>query len=375
MISSFLNIGKTLWQTFERKKLHKVIFFVTSTCNLRCSHCFYWQNLNRQEDLQMEDIKKVSLNLPSFDTLLLSGGEPFLRKELPEIIRLFYENNNINTVNIPTNGTLMSLIAPKVEEILNISKELKVCVFFSLDGLAEFHDTLRGMKGSFEKNLASMRKLSELKKQYSNLFIHVSSVICGHNIDEIRKLIFFIRSFGAEFLETHCFSMVNGNPRDSSSKRYDIEQLSDLLENTIIPYEEEQRRILKKADYGFFARVVARIDMSMVAFGYRMQLEYLSKGKKWGIECMAGKTIFVIDSNGDLRSCEARPLLVNVKEIDYDFKSFIGSEKFFAELEDIRMSRCSCTHGCFLYESIFKNPKLIFLMWPLLAMKSLIKFR
>ena len=182
MISSFLNIGKTLWQTFERKKLHKVIFFVTSTCNLRCSHCFYWQNLNRQKDLQMEDIKKVSLNLPSFDTLLLSGGEPFLRKELPEIIRLFYENNNINTVNIPTNGTLTSLIAPKVEEILNISKELKVCVFFSLDGLAEFHDTLRGMKGSFKKNLASMRKLSELKKQYSNLFIQFRILILIINV-------------------------------------------------------------------------------------------------------------------------------------------------------------------------------------------------
>src|SRR5512135_1713176 len=88
-----LNIGRTLWKTFERNELQSIIFFVTSACNLRCSHCFYWQNLNRQEDLRLEEIEKISLNLPSFSRLLISGGEPFLRKELPDIIRLFYKNN------------------------------------------------------------------------------------------------------------------------------------------------------------------------------------------------------------------------------------------------------------------------------------------
>ncbi|HXX81900.1 MAG TPA: radical SAM protein, partial [Thermodesulfovibrionales bacterium] len=234
-MSRVLNIGRTLWKTFERNELRSIIFFVTSACNLRCSHCFNWQNLNRQEDLRLEEIEKISLNLPRFSRLLISGGEPFLKKELPDIIRLFYENNAIDAVVIPTNGTLTSIMVPMMRTILKISARLNVSVCFSLDGLAEFHDSMRGMKGSFEKNLTSIRMLGELKREFGNLSINITSVITAHNMNEIKKLIDFILAQGDNFIEMHYFDIVRNSPPDPTVKDINGMQLKDLFDNTILP--------------------------------------------------------------------------------------------------------------------------------------------
>jgi MoaA/NifB/PqqE/SkfB family radical SAM enzyme len=372
-MSRFLNIGGTLRNSFEKNELQSIIFFVTSACNQKCAHCFNWQNLNRQGDLRLEEIEKISLNLPRFSRLLMSGGEPFLRKELPDIVRLFYRNNNIEAVVIPSNGTLTSIIVPAMRTILEISARLNVSVCFSLDGLAESHDSLRGMKGSFEKSLTSIRMLGELKREYGNLSINVASTITAHNMNEIKKLIDFIRAKDDNVIEMHYFDVVRDSPCDPSVKNLNGTELKNLFENTILPYQEEQTRELKKAGYGFVAPLIAKMEMSMVAHRYKMQYEHLFQGKTWGRECQAGRSIMVIDSNGNLSSCESRPSLANVRKINYDFQDFIHSEKFQSELEYIRKSGCSCTHSAFLTKSVFKSPKLVLLTWPLLFLKSLVR--
>jgi len=54
--------------------------------------------------MTFDEINKLSSTMPKFHDLWLSGGEPFLRKDLANIIHLFYTNNNIRDVRIPTNG-------------------------------------------------------------------------------------------------------------------------------------------------------------------------------------------------------------------------------------------------------------------------------
>ena len=62
--------------------------FVTSVCNARCAHCFYPINAGKNE-LTLEEIEKLTRTLPPIRLLLIGGGEPFLRRDLPEIIRLY----------------------------------------------------------------------------------------------------------------------------------------------------------------------------------------------------------------------------------------------------------------------------------------------
>src|ERR1700676_2121469 len=100
------DLGQVYRALTHSKKLKLVIFFVTSVCNAKCRICFYWEELNHRGDLTWDEITKLSATMPRFTDLCLSGGEPMLRKELTDILHLFYVNNGIRWTNLPTNGLL-----------------------------------------------------------------------------------------------------------------------------------------------------------------------------------------------------------------------------------------------------------------------------
>src|SRR5439155_14133570 len=95
-----------LRSTARERRLGTVIFFITSRCNARCETCFYHEELNRPGDLTFEQIERVSRTMPPVTDLWLSGGEPTLRHDASEIIKLFVKNNGVRRVIIPTNGLL-----------------------------------------------------------------------------------------------------------------------------------------------------------------------------------------------------------------------------------------------------------------------------
>jgi molybdenum cofactor biosynthesis enzyme MoaA len=97
----------------------QLIHFVTSKCNFACKHCFYWQELNQKKnELTLEEIKKMSPSIGPIFFLLIGGGEPFIRQDLPEIIKTYYENNGIQNLSIPTNGSLIKKTVGDCEKIL-----------------------------------------------------------------------------------------------------------------------------------------------------------------------------------------------------------------------------------------------------------------
>src|SRR6185503_14060392 len=103
-MSALKQIKNLKEQIFKTKRLNTVVFFVTSICNEKCRHCFYWEELNQRGDLKFEHVEKISHTMPPITDLWVSGGEPFMRKDLPDLFELFYRNNHIEWVNLPTNG-------------------------------------------------------------------------------------------------------------------------------------------------------------------------------------------------------------------------------------------------------------------------------
>ena len=71
-----------------KRELFQVIYHVTFRCNAKCKFCFNWKELNqnKEKELSLEEINKISYSMPKFDWLLLSGGEPTLRTDLVYII-------------------------------------------------------------------------------------------------------------------------------------------------------------------------------------------------------------------------------------------------------------------------------------------------
>ena len=76
------------------------IFFPTSRCNLSCSHCFYHDSLNKRfNELTLDEIDTFSKTMDPLLTLALTGGEPYLRHDLDQIARIFY-NKEIKNYEI-----------------------------------------------------------------------------------------------------------------------------------------------------------------------------------------------------------------------------------------------------------------------------------
>ncbi|NTV23536.1 MAG: radical SAM protein, partial [Nanoarchaeota archaeon] len=114
-----------------------LILHNTFICNAKCGHCFNWDNLNKhkpEEELSLEEFEKIS---KSFDKKLrflnLSGGEPFLRKDISEMCHHFVKNNpGLVSISIPTNGLLPKKIREETEKICDKCKT-SISINLSLD--------------------------------------------------------------------------------------------------------------------------------------------------------------------------------------------------------------------------------------------------
>mgnify|MGYP000527655209 CR=1 FL=1 len=131
-------------------------FSITYRCNSRCKTCNIWKiqqkvpfDLELKTNEWIEIIKSLG-NAPFWITI--SGGEPFLRKDLIEIIEAIVRFNNPEIINIPTNGILRST-TDKIEEILEILKgsRIKLVINYSIDSNEEKNEEIRGVKRKWER--------------------------------------------------------------------------------------------------------------------------------------------------------------------------------------------------------------------------------
>jgi 12,18-didecarboxysiroheme deacetylase len=131
---------------FSSDKRPVVVWNVTRRCNLRCIHCYaHAKNLVSNNELSFNEGKILIDDLAEFGVpvILLSGGEPLTRKDLPELAA-YAVKKGMRAV-ISTNGTL---ITPQLAQTL---KDIGLSyVGISLDGMEEINDRFRGVKGAFK---------------------------------------------------------------------------------------------------------------------------------------------------------------------------------------------------------------------------------
>lgn len=131
-----------------------------NACNLRCKHCY--QESYTPADMDLDTLFKVANEIIKaltmwnmYGRISLTGGEPFVSKHLFELLDFFDKNERIVSIDILTNGTLIT-----DEDVIKLKKISKLHqVQISLDGgTPEIHDSVRG-NGSFEKAVSGIRKL------------------------------------------------------------------------------------------------------------------------------------------------------------------------------------------------------------------------
>ena len=164
---------------------------VTSVCDMRCTHCFFTEELDDRprKKLQMktDEIARISETLGgNLGVMVLAGGEPFTRKDLPEIVRAFYENNKLDSVYLMSNGQIHPRIFPDVTRIMDECPNLNVTVALGIDGMKAAHEKIRRKEGSWDKAIHTARTLQQMKReQYPQLDIQTCTCVMHSNEDTI----------------------------------------------------------------------------------------------------------------------------------------------------------------------------------------------
>lgn len=360
-----------LREMFARpRRLKTVIFFVTSVCNARCRTCFYWEELNQRGDLTWEEIQKLARSMPRFTDLWLSGGEPMLRRELTRIIRLFYDTNGIRWVNLPTNGLFPDRTAAWVEQILAENPQLELDLNVALDGLGAMQDSIRGVPGNFQKTLATLEALQPARARFPRLRLNVNTVICAENLDSVIEIAEFVKSNCA--VDGHYFNLIRGEAKEPGLKCLDADRLPALYRQ-LQTYYRHYASSWNRRYQGPGGAVARAYYQGTLGFHNRVQLENATASHRWPMPCTAGETAIVIDYNGELRACEMRGKLGNLRDFDCDFGKFWETTSRKRELDSIVRDQCWCTHVCFIHDSLRHSAKAMLFEIPLTYLGAKLK--
>jgi MoaA/NifB/PqqE/SkfB family radical SAM enzyme len=174
-------------------------FSVNNYCNQLCKTCNIWKNNpveEKKKELKLDEIERIFSQFPKIFWLTITGGEPFLRRDLVEIVKIAYEKSKVNVLTITTNGSLPDIIEKDVKEILRSCKNLTLIVNVSVDGDRELHDKIRGVEGSFDKAVETIEKLKKIKSR--RLIVGINSVISIFNVDKLYNLLNVVRKISPD---------------------------------------------------------------------------------------------------------------------------------------------------------------------------------
>ncbi|MCJ8500009.1 12,18-didecarboxysiroheme deacetylase [Desulfatitalea alkaliphila] len=137
---------------FSADKRPVVVWNVTRACNLKCVHCYaHATDDGTADELSHAEGRRLIDDLAAFGVpvLLFSGGEPLVRKDLPDLAAYAVEKGMRAVIS--TNGTLISRDMAKTLKQIGLSY-----VGISLDGMKTVNDHFRGVPGAFDKAIAAI---------------------------------------------------------------------------------------------------------------------------------------------------------------------------------------------------------------------------
>ncbi len=337
-----------IYRRFNRQTVpYKINLHITYSCNLRCRTCFIWNKYNDDPSL-----KKKELNTNQWKTffeklgeriywLSISGGEPFLRDDIVEIISSI-NMKNLCIFSINTNGQLSEKIYDTMRNVLNIlPKNVKVFLAVSLLGLENTHNFISGKKNTSETSNRTYKKLKSLQAKHKNFHLERELVVNKHNLDEIPEIVDKLNKDKIPFTLTFAQeSEYYGNVgKDVNFSPQERKRIAGMLKNmNIYVYQKEDivRKVFKKIAINFFER--GKIP-----------------------KCYSSWSSIRIDPYGNVYPCIMKNEIIgNVVGNSMDIEKTILNSKNIQKIQsEIKSGKCSCWTPCEAYQNIIQNLKFI----------------
>lgn len=300
---------------------------ITYKCDSRCKMCHIWQ-LPTGEEMAPEEYAKLPETLRDVN---ITGGEPFLREDIIEVVETIYERCKAPRIVISTNGFERRRIVHAAPSLMKIGKSVGLAV--SLDGIGEVHDEIRGVPGGFEKVIETLKQLRLMR--FKN--VRVAFTAQRQNVGHLGAVYDLSRQFGFEF---------------TTSVAQNSEFYFSTSENEAVDpgeLETELCGVMKKELSS------ANPKRWLRAYFYAGVIRFNSARKRM-LSCRAGRDSFFMDPSGMIYPClTLKREMGNLRE--RSFREIWESEQ--SELARAAVDRCTepCWMICTARSAIRRNPQ------------------
>ncbi|MEW6202153.1 MAG: radical SAM protein, partial [bacterium] len=178
-----------------------LVLCLTHRCNLRCLTCKIYDD--PVDELAAEEWEKVFRRIgKGILWFTVTGGEPFIRDDIEQVITSLLTHCAPKFITIPTNGYFCEAAPSIVNSLCNKFPETRFILNISIDAVGADHDAIRRLPGSFDRAVETFRRTATSKPQ--NMRLGIYTVISKFNIEMIPDLIAYVRNLGPD---THHFEI------------------------------------------------------------------------------------------------------------------------------------------------------------------------
>ena len=339
MVTKIVSLAKNIY--FTRQNPVSLIHFVTNRCNARCSFCFIdFDDPNTfKKELSLLEIEQLTKHVgPSLQNVNLTGGEPFSRVDLLEVVRAWYINTNIRSIFITTNGSLPERIISLANKIKSEFPDRLLIFSISIDGLPELHNKIRKIANLFENAIKSYHGL---KKIGGNIDVNIAITVSHENYKTAHELYeelstnYGIKSITCTIVRDEGVYKIPKSVKENILNTYNkiIKRIqSDLKLNILQGYNADslQGRLMNKKNV-LMNNIISKIYLNPT---------YISP-------CHAGSLFGIIEANGNVKPCEILDNTIgNLRDYDMNFLKMWHGHDAQTLKSTIINSKCNCTYEC-----------------------------
>jgi len=336
-------------------------FSVTNVCQSRCKTCSIWklyrdQPAKRHDELTLEEIEKIFRSMGHIYVFNVSGGEPFLRPDITEIIEAACRYLTPGVVHIPTNAIAQTRVVQKTREILEILRShcsrTQLTIKPSLDHIESKHDEIRGVPGNFKKVLAVFDRLKEIQSDYPNFHVELGTVISRWNVDEVEGIAQYVTNLGVDSYRNE----IAEQRSEMFNTRDDITPNPEQYEKAIDLFVQQIRENMGNR------KLFQRITNAFRLVYYSLAIRILKENRQV-IPCYAGISNVHMTPYGDIWACCTlgydKPM-GNLRDYDYNFQKLWNSAEAKRVRTYIRAGHCNCPMANQTYSNILMHgPSLL----------------
>lgn len=312
---------------FPRLKPMNYTVSLLYTCNSRCNTCRIWKK--KANNLTVDEYRKIFRSVGrSPYWITFSGGEPFLRNDIVEVVSAIYRESRPRIINIPTNGLLVNTIIEKTAAIAAACPKAQVIINVSIDGIEAQHDEIRNVPGNYKKAISTFQKLKALN--IPNLSVGIHTVVSRYNVESFY-------SIANELMRLNPDSYIT----EIAEERVELDTIGLDITPGKVAYKSAIDFLIHRIKNGSYK------GMNKITMAFRIEYYNLVKAimrdEKQVIPCYSGVASCQISPDGDLWTCCVKAkALGNLRDNQYNFRKVWWSKKARKDRRSVHKKECWC---------------------------------